>query len=40
LTKLLTPPRLMVEQLRIRDAVLGIADMQYDIANLIIPRLT
>jgi phosphate uptake regulator len=39
LTKLLTPPRLVVEQLRIRDAVLGIADMQYDIANLVIPRL-
>lgn len=40
LTKLLTPPKLVVEQLRIRDAVLGIADMQYDIANLAIPRLT
>lgn len=39
LTRLLTPPKFMVEQLRIRDAVLGIADMQYDIANLIIPRL-
>ncbi|MEM2188636.1 MAG: phosphate uptake regulator PhoU [Nitrososphaerota archaeon] len=39
LTKLLTPPKLAVEQLRIRDAVLGIADMQYDIANLAIPRL-
>lgn len=39
LTKLLTPPRLVVEQLRIRDALLSIADMQYDIASLTLPRL-
>jgi len=40
LMKLLTPPRFTVGQLQIRDAVLGIAGMQYDIANLTIPRLT
>ena len=39
LTKLLTPPKLVVEQLRIRDALLSIADMQYDIASLTLPRL-
>jgi len=39
LTKLLTLPRLKVNQLRIRDALLSIADMQVDIANLILPRL-
>lgn len=39
LTKLLTPPKLMIEQLRIRDALLSIADMQYDIASLTLPRL-
>ena len=40
LMKLLTPPRFTIEQLQIRDAILGIAGMQYDIANLTIPRLT
>lgn len=39
LTKLLTAPRLSLERLKLRDAVLSIADMQYDIANLAIPRL-
>jgi len=39
LSKLLTLPRLKVDQLRVRDALLSIADMQYDIASLILPRL-
>ena len=39
LMKLLTPPRLRGGQLRVRDALLSIADMQYDIASLTLPRL-
>ena len=39
LTKLLTPPKLKGGQLKVRDALLSIADMQYDIASLTLPRL-
>jgi len=39
LVKLLTPPRLRGGQVKVRDALISIADMQYDIASLALPQL-
>ncbi len=39
LIKILTPPRLRGGQVKVRDALISIVDMQYDIASLTLPRL-